>query len=111
MDDRLAIEDVRLAAQDREKAVRLRLARSGEDRPEALRPELAERDERAELSAGAFVELRDCAAEWRIAHDRDDEDVGSHIPGLCRGNSKLHRDLDPPMTPALGPRGEWGECT
>jgi len=81
VDDCLAIEDVGFAAQDREEAFWLRLARPREHRPVALRAELAERDERAELATGALVELRHRATEWRIAEDRDDEDVGNHVPG------------------------------
>src|SRR5260221_11768624 len=90
MDDRLAIELVGLAAADAEEALRARCTGSGEDCPEALRAQLAERDQGSQLAAGPAIELADRVRERWIAEDRHDEDVSRNIPRLVGDHTQLH---------------------
>ena len=81
-DDGLAIEAVGVAGGDHDHALGRQLARGRERGRIALRLQLAERGERAQLPAGAPVELVDRPLELDLADDRDDEDVRRDIPGL-----------------------------
>src|SRR5260221_6587809 len=96
MDDRLAIELVGLAAADAEEALRARCTGSGEDCPEALRAQLAERDQGSQLAAGPAIELADrVRARW-IAADPPDADVSRNIPRLVGDHTQRHRRRDLP---------------
>ena len=60
---------------------------AGRDRARiALAGQLAERDQRLELSAGAPIELSQRAVEGRFGGDGDDEDVRGNVPRLVGGD-------------------------
>ncbi len=93
LDHGLAVEVGRGSAEHDDKPLRADLlarASADKDALEPLATELAEVIKRAQLTAGAAIQLGEGSREGRLAEDRHDEDVGLDVPRLLGGNAYLH---------------------
>ena len=87
----LAIHFVGRARGDRQQPARGQLARGGDDRRPALAGQLAERGQVAQLAARSSIELAHSVREgFRLADDRDGENVGRDVPRLIGDDAQLH---------------------